>query len=390
MASDESAEVMACAHCGSREQTPLFYRRDEENLVTRERPDAEPGVPIYRIVRCEQCGLVFVSPRPTEEEIARLYDDAYFTSGSYPGNIHGGGTAGHVGALATPRLRRRAREEHQKTLRQIEALWQGQGKRDSAPRLLDVGCGAGYLLDAGRALGWEVQGVELSPFAADQAREEQGLPVFQGELAEASFPSESFDLIVMRELLEHVADPLALLLEARRIVRGDGLLFVQVPNDLEGMRMRLFRQVWWLIPPLHLYYFQRETLQSCGRCAGHPCGIPGKRRYGLAGPGASCARAWNWPAARPMPTWHAVCSIRSCRLSPCLTDGLRCPSARAGRSGRYGNLPYVVLACRAAFHSRHLLGGMAGMETCPTWCLLSADGWMVSVLPNEVSCAILQ
>jgi len=136
------------------------------------------------------------------------------------------------------------------------------GKRDSAPRLLDVGCGAGYLLDAGRALGWEVQGVELSPFAADQAREEQGLPVFQGELAEASFPSESFDLIVMRELLEHVADPLALLLEARRIVRGDGLLFVQVPNDLEGMRMRLFRQVWWLIPPLHLYYFQRETLQS--------------------------------------------------------------------------------------------------------------------------------
>jgi len=352
MASDESAEVMACAHCGSREQTPLFYRRDEENLVTRERPDAEPGVPIYRIVRCEQCGLVFVSPRPTEEEIARLYDDAYFTSGSYPGNIHGGGTAGHVGALATPRLRRRAREEHQKTLRQIEALWQGQGKRDSAPRLLDVGCGAGYLLDAGRALGWEVQGVELSPFAADQAREEQGLPVFQGELAEASFPSESFDLIVMRELLEHVADPLALLLEARRIVRGDGLLFVQVPNDLEGMRMRLFRQVWWLIPPLHLYYFQRETLQSLLPVAGvdGALAIPAvyRARGGMAWLGQALL------AQGPGTGLQAGRCLPGTPFAPYGVAGFR----RACLTGQ---------AARNCLPSRR---GAAGMETGPTRCLL--------------------
>ncbi|MBC7225114.1 MAG: class I SAM-dependent methyltransferase [Anaerolineae bacterium] len=275
---------------------PLYYRRDAENWVTREPPPVSPGVPVYRIVRCLGCGLAFVSPRPDPEEASRLYDDAYFTSGAYPGNIHQGGMTGHVDVVASPRLRRRAREMHQRTLRQVEASWRSRGTRTAPPRLLDVGCGAGLLLDAARERGWEVQGVELSPFAAERARKDLGLSVFQGELAQAGFPAGHFDIVVMRELLEHVPDPLALLQEARRVLREDGVCFVQVPNDLEGIRMRLWRRVWWLIPPLHLYYFERETLAALLERAGFRVA-----RWGTWGSlGLDLWAVWSarWPALR--------------------------------------------------------------------------------------------
>lgn len=293
---EERASCGPCILCGGREQEPLFYRRDGENWVTRERPEAAPGVPVYRIVRCRGCGLVFVSPLPTREELARLYDEPYFTAGSYPRNVHTGGMEGHTQLLTSPRLRRRAREEHQRTLRQVEAVWRAQGPCKAPPYLLDVGCGAGFLLDAARELGWAVQGVELSPFAAEQARQELGLPVVQGELAEAQFPAGHFDIVVMRELLEHVPDPLGLLREARRVLREDGVLFVQVPNDLEGVRMRVWRRVWWMIPPLHLFYFRRETLGALLEQAGFRV-----VRWGTWGSlGLDLWMVWSarWPAFR--------------------------------------------------------------------------------------------
>ncbi|MGC8837726.1 MAG: methyltransferase domain-containing protein [Anaerolineae bacterium] len=288
--------LVPCILCGGREHEPLFYRRDGENWVTREPPEPAPGVPVYRIVRCGGCGLVSVSPLPAREELAGLYDEPYFTTGSYFGNIHTGGMEGHVSVLTSPRLRQRAREEHQRTLRQVEIIWRAQRRREAPPRLLDVGCGAGFLLDAARELGWAVQGVELSPFAAERARQDLGLPVVQGELAEAGFPAGHFDIVVMRELLEHVPDPLALLREARRVLREEGVLFVQVPNDLEGVRARLWRRVWWMIPPLHLYYFDRKTLGALLERAGFRV-----VRWGTWGSlGLDLWMVWSarWPALR--------------------------------------------------------------------------------------------
>ncbi|NLE76978.1 MAG: class I SAM-dependent methyltransferase [Chloroflexi bacterium] len=274
----------------------MYYRREADNVATAQPPPAEEGVAVYRVVRCAECGLAFVSPRPTAAEVARLYDETYFTAGAFPTNIHSGGTAGHTATLASPRLRRRARQTHQAALRRMAAVWRQQGGLAAQPRLLDVGCGAGYLLDAGRALGWSVQGVELSPYAARQAQETLGLPVVQGDLQSAGLPPGSFDLVVMRELLEHVEEPLALLQEARRVLRPQGLLWVQVPNDLEGLRMRLFRPVWWLIPPLHLTYFTRETLAAMLERAGF--GVAAWRTWGSLGRDLWMIWGARWPGLR--------------------------------------------------------------------------------------------
>jgi SAM-dependent methyltransferase len=125
-----------------------------------------------------------------------------------------------------------------------------------------VGCGAGYFLDAARTAGWQVAGVELSEAAATAARSELGLDVFTGALSDAGFPAGAFDLITMFEVLEHMRDPGAALNEACRLLRPGGLLAVEVPNDMDAYRAALARadQRWWVIPPVHLYYFNASSL----------------------------------------------------------------------------------------------------------------------------------
>lgn len=74
-------------------------------------------------------------------------------------------------------------------------------------RLLDVGCGSGEFLAQMRELGWDVFGVEPDPQAARVAREQFGLTVWPGALAEASFPDGFFDAVTLNHVIEHVADP---------------------------------------------------------------------------------------------------------------------------------------------------------------------------------------
>src|SRR6185503_8982568 len=82
-------------------------------------------------------------------------------------------------------------------------------------RLLDIGCGAGNLLEAARSHGWRAQGLDVSSQAAKHVRT-LGFEVFAGELHEAAYPSEQFDVVTAAELLEHIFDPRSLLQEVAR------------------------------------------------------------------------------------------------------------------------------------------------------------------------------
>ena len=95
--------------------------------------------------------------------------------------------------------------------------------------------------------------------AARYAREVLGLPVFQGELLDAKFPSESFDAVLFQHSLEHVLSPSLELREAYRILKSSGLLVVMVPNAA-SVDARLFGP-WWVARdlPRHLYHFTPRT-----------------------------------------------------------------------------------------------------------------------------------
>ena len=134
-------------------------------------------------------------------------------------------------------------------------------------RLLDIGCGAGNLLRAGRKSGWDAQGVDVAVNAAKHVRE-LGFEVFQGELRDAHFPSAYFDVITAAELLEHLPDPRAELNEIARLLRPGGLFWTTTPHAC-GLAARVLGLKWRCIsPPEHLQLFSANGLKSLMRDVG--------------------------------------------------------------------------------------------------------------------------
>jgi len=128
-------------------------------------------------------------------------------------------------------------------------------------RLLDVGSATGFFMNIAKSRGFDVFGVEMSDFAAEKGRK-TGLDIVTGDLSTPHFPDEYFDIITMFDVLEHVTDPKATLLEARRILVKDGLLVINTP-DAESFWAKILGKHWQLImPPEHIHYFSPKNLSE--------------------------------------------------------------------------------------------------------------------------------
>lgn len=254
---------LTCPACGATATRPLYWKPADEEWA---RPGRQPaGVAGHQIVACEGCGLGRVDPLPGPDELARLYDADYFNPPAFRGRVSDA-LLSYRPLSGPPRLQaiRVASEQayEQARLDVIEAAARRlrEERLPSRPlRFLDIGSGRGGALQAAQRRGWTALGVEPSPSAARLAAG-RGLPIWQGSLAEGALPDGAFDIVHLREVLEHVRDPLALLRAAARTLRPDGLLYIQVPNDLQGYRRQVFGRIWWLIPPHHLWYFTFDSL----------------------------------------------------------------------------------------------------------------------------------
>lgn len=136
-------------------------------------------------------------------------------------------------------------------------------------RVLDVGCGLGYFVRHAQEHGAEAYGCELSPAAVRYARERLGLKtVRQGPVEELDYEPDSFDLITLWDVIEHLTDPLPLVTALRGLLRSDGALFVQTPNVEFHLRSARARR--WLglggpelmEPRDHMNNFSQGTLTA--------------------------------------------------------------------------------------------------------------------------------
>lgn len=201
----------------------------------------------FNIVRCNNCGLVCVNPRPSDEYTKRLYQRAdYFKR--KPGGI------GYRDYFADEKL-------HVNTFkREFNII----ARLKKGGNLLDVGCAAGFSLKIAREKGWKVNGVEISKVASHYAKDKFGLDVFQGTLEEARYPNNYFDLIIAYSIIEHTPDPLAFLKEVKRIIKDDGIFVLATPDIGSWLGSRRFQYK----PREHLYYFNRDTIARMLRKAG--------------------------------------------------------------------------------------------------------------------------
>jgi ubiquinone/menaquinone biosynthesis C-methylase UbiE len=197
------------------------------------------------IARCEACDLVYTrTPLPesqghygtSREAVVAKYSRIFRGEAPHPrdANYH----------------------EH---LAQLERL---RGPGD----LLDVGAHCGFFLRVAREGGWRTVGVEPSAVNAELAREQFGLDVRTGFLEDLELPAESFDVVTLTDVLEHVPQPGVLLREIARVLRPGGRVFIKVPNVRYVLaKQRLLGRARMAVDDVfdareHLVYYSDATL----------------------------------------------------------------------------------------------------------------------------------
>jgi SAM-dependent methyltransferase len=209
-------EVVACNLCQSTETQP-FAERDG-----------------LQVVRCAACGLVYVNPRRDAEHIYQHYNSGQSSRIQYYLDVE----------VAD-------RRTFSAILDLAERLAPQRGD------LLDIGPNIGTCLALARERGWEAFGVEINADAARYCREQRGLNVAAGALDEHTYAEDSFDIVLMGDVIEHLRDPLALMRVVYTILKPGGAVIISTP-DIAGWAGRLLQ----IKPEEHLYYFSPATITA--------------------------------------------------------------------------------------------------------------------------------
>lgn len=241
-----------------------------------------PGKWNLRKCTNDQCGLVWLDPMPLSDDLWMAYRD-YYTHGNQPQT---------PASSIKGRLKRRILTTYladrygyatdgasagDGILKQVIKLFPGHSANldldayhipyQPNGRLLEVGCGGGAMLKGMADLGWIVEGVDFDENAVRNARE-KGLHIRHGNLTEQQYEDNSWDVIAMIHVIEHVPNPRELLLECKRILKPGGKLVIVTPN-VNSMGHRIFQSSWrGLEPPRHLHIFTTGSLSRLGTDTG--------------------------------------------------------------------------------------------------------------------------
>lgn len=162
--------------------------------------------PDFNFCRCDSCGYVFDSPRPSFAQISAFYSQ----TGKYDSWLN---------------------EDRARNM-----LWKRRLKRlvqsGARGRLLDVGAGYGQFLHLAQSFFSEATGTEVSESAVALAKEKYGLDLLVGQVEELDLPPQSFDVITLFHVLEHVPDPGMLVSRCHALLKTQGILVIAVPNDV--------------------------------------------------------------------------------------------------------------------------------------------------------------
>ena len=187
----------------------------------------------YSVIDCRTCKFIHVIPVPSNQELNSFYDNEYFQK-IKPNFISKNENEMDYWNLV-----------FDEKLVTIEKLISSKSKR-----ILDIGSGPGFFLRRAKRRGWDVLGVEPSPLACNYANE-QNIPTIQKFFHEVT-PNEigKFDAIHTFDVLEHVNNPIAVIEKAYYLLKRNGVIVVEVPNDFNPLQKlvqkTLKKKEWWI------------------------------------------------------------------------------------------------------------------------------------------------
>jgi len=208
--------------------------------------------PVFSIVKCNVCGLVYINPQPDQEELKKHYPESY---GPYQDNfelLKYGPVLGFIKSkLNRFKITARQKNSHKNSLDKEKKTF------------LDFGCGSGTYLEKMKKLhpGWELYGLDNSELACRNT-EAKGFKVFCGDILDINMPEGFFDEVYLGQVIEHTSDPRKTAIKLSKIMKKGGTLTIITPN-VESFAAKLFGRFWFALEvPRHLFLFSAKTLSK--------------------------------------------------------------------------------------------------------------------------------
>ena len=231
----EKKVEQSCPVCDSKNKAIYL-----EPWNTEESPDrlygAASGIRgCQTLVKCKDCGMIYESPRYSDETIVEAYKNSE--------------EAGHDSQYGM-RVK-----SFKKALESLAARIPEKGAK-----VLDIGTAGGAFLEAATKFGYDAYGMEPSADLTNRGVA-RGLNIRQGTIDSHTFPEESFDMITLWDVIEHLPDPKTALIEVNRLLRPGGTLLINYPDIGTKQAAIAGKSFWWILS-VHLHHFTRKSIKS--------------------------------------------------------------------------------------------------------------------------------
>jgi 2-polyprenyl-3-methyl-5-hydroxy-6-metoxy-1,4-benzoquinol methylase len=215
---------------------------------------------LYKLEQHPEYGFLQVKPTPSPEEIAQFYAQEFY-SNEYP-------------RLNNSSLEVQLEDKKFYDLHREDICESIQTILDSplkGLKVLDVGCGWGQTLLHFQSKGMDCYGFDPADGAIEYGKKQGLKNVVKAGLDTMNVFNQQFDVVTLFNVLEHLAEPAKVIEEIRTdVLKSGGLIIVDVPNEFNSLQVagKELHELseWWVTPPAHLNYFNKDTL--CNLLAG--------------------------------------------------------------------------------------------------------------------------
>jgi len=230
-----------CNFCNSKSYKQLYSKKYKEDL--------------FYLVECDNCGLKYINPQPTDESLKYFYDYVLNSEewlSQFPSYLD----------TNYYELRTNAGVARYKMyLENVERYIEGGN-------LLDVGCGDGPLFRLADSRRWRMYGLDVSQKAYDFHMKNPLVNFYYGTIETAPYEYSFFDAVFSFDAIEHVKNPMSLLMSIARVIKTGGILCINTIN-INSRIAKKEKEKWiQFTPPGHLFYFSPKTLKMILEKAG--------------------------------------------------------------------------------------------------------------------------
>jgi 2-polyprenyl-3-methyl-5-hydroxy-6-metoxy-1,4-benzoquinol methylase len=240
-----------CNNCGSSSARLLTTGREHEYDNTTD--------DTFNVVKCTDCGLVYLNPRPDVSELSTIYPPNYYA---------------YTIEEAYDEDQRHNfyyKMRYATILKGLEGVMSFLPADRKQIKVLDIGCADGHVLNWFRRVESrqvETYGVDMSAEAVEKARA-KGHTAYAGRFEDVDLPADTFDLVWASHVIEHVADPKGFALKAFEILRPGGIFWFWTPN-ISSLDAKIFRNKHWGAYhfPRHWVFYDPESVKHLAKATG--------------------------------------------------------------------------------------------------------------------------